>query len=276
MSRPGRSNNGLELDGCPSVKLKAMWWLPFVTASLVGVLMLVLQLAQRRRSQTGASTYRARYLQLVSQLESSTAIANHLASYLRELKDEKLIEYYEAGLRILETLLSVVCKLPPFDDNPDTLNSALFLAKDTHSRFLRTQEGFRDSKAGKKVRYDRLSNQSSNSDAVIKGCYFCSRPYMADRFSNVRVKIEGQTKEVISCNVCKEELAHTKKVKVLYFLKDGKPIHWSDIADYKPSEDFWNINKRGGVHKVRRLELVHSVSASPISAHMEPDDSNRI
>jgi len=240
-----------------------MWWVPFLTAFIVGMLMLALQALQRRRTRTGAGTYRARYVQLVSQLDASTVMANQMASYVRELKDEKLFAYYEGGLRILETLLSVVCKLPPFDENPEALDSALFLAKDTHSRLLRTQEAFRDGLAGRKVRYDKLYEQSASAEIAIKGCYFCSRPYMVDRFSNVRVKIDGQTKEVVSCNVCKEELAHTKKVKVLYFLKDGKPIHWSDVSDYQPTEDFWNINKRGGIRKMRRLELVHSVPAGP-------------
>ena len=35
-------------------------------------------------------------------------------------------------------------------------------------------------------------------------------------------------------------------------------MHWSEVTDYSPSEDFWNINRRDAVHKTRRLELVHT------------------
>jgi len=245
-----------------------MWWIPFLTALILGVLMVALQALQRRRSLTGAAAYRARYLQLVSQLESTSLTANQLVAYVKDVQDYALVDYFESGLKLLETLLSVVYQLPGFDDNPDQLNSALFLAKDTHERMVRTQEAFRAALKGKKVRLDKLTSpEMKRAEIAVKGCYFCSRPYFVGSFSNVRVKLEGETREVVACNVCKEELAHTRKVKVLYFLKDGKPIHWSDVQDYQPSEDFWNINRRGGIQKVRRLELIHSVPASKLPAN---------
>jgi hypothetical protein len=116
---------------------------------------------------------------------------------------------------------------------------------------------------GRTVNFDALkaSTFEAKKKPATTGCYFCSRPVLANRFSQVKVKIDGQVKEVMSCKICKEELESTKKVKVLYFMKDGHPVHWSQVPDYKPSEDFWNINKPGqpqAVQKTRKLELVRS------------------
>ena len=145
-------------------------------------------------------------------------------------------------------------RIPPFGTDASALDSAFFLVRDCRSRLGRTHQAFQDDLRGRNIKFDQLYGQVKTPETT--GCYFCSRPVIVGRFSQVKVKIDGAIKQVMSCKICRDELESTKKVKVLYFQKDGKPVHWSEIEDYSPSEDFWNINKRDTVMKTRHLELI--------------------
>lgn len=232
-----------------------MWWVPLATAAAFGLFVLILHYWHQGRQNDEARTYRARFVQLVAQLDTVTHSVNELAGSVRQIREPKLLDYYESTLKILETLLAAVRRVPPFGSDPGMLDSAFFLVKDTRQRVGRTQQAFQDAMRGRPVRFDELYGAPPPPPDQT-GCYFCSRPVIQSRLAQVKVKIDGAVKQVTSCKICKEELEATKKVKVLYFLKEGKPIHWSEVADYSPSEDFWNINKKDAVHRVRHLELV--------------------
>jgi hypothetical protein len=235
-----------------------MWWVPLATAFALSLFVFALHYWHQRRQVDEARTYRARFVQLVAQLDTVTATVNRLEAHVPQVKEPKLLDYYEGTLRILETLLGAVRKLPPFGTDPSALDAAFFLVKDCRHRVGRTQQAFQDALRGRNIKLEDLYGQPNKTEAT--GCYFCSRPVIANRFSQVKVRIDGEVKEVMSCKVCREELETTKKVKVLYFMKEGQPVHWSLVADYLPSEDFWNINKRDVVRKTHKLELVHSSS----------------
>jgi len=236
-----------------------MWWVPLLTAVVLGVVVVALHFWHQRRQLDAAKVYRARFIQLVAQLDTVTRSANMLGEQVRQVADARVLDYYESALRMLETLLAAVRRVPPFGDDGAALDSAFFLVRDCRQRIGRTQQAFQDALRGRDVKLDELYGHAGKGLAAT-GCYFCSRPVVANRFSEVKVRIDDAIKEVMSCCVCKEELETTKKVKVLYFMKEDKQVHWSEVADYHPSEDFWNINKRDGVHKTRSLELVYSHS----------------
>ncbi len=236
-----------------------MWWVPLVTAGLLGLGVLVLHSWQQKRQLREAKSYRGRFVQRVAQLDSLTRAANTLEPPARQVKDPKVLDYYEGTLKVLETLLTAVRRIPPFGADVASLDSAFFLVRDCRERIGRAQQAFQDSVRGRQVKFEDL--HGAPKPAATTGCYFCSRPVVQNRYSQVKVKIDGAVKEVLSCKVCKDELETTKKVKVLYFMKDGQPIHWSDVADYRPSEDFWNINKPNAAdskaaQKTKRLEIV--------------------
>lgn len=234
-----------------------MWWVPLSTAACLGIILALLHFWHSRRQVRETKTYRGRFLQLVAQLDTVTNSANELALLVRQVPEPKVLDYYESTLRMLETLLAAVRKVPPFGSDPSSLDSAFFLVRDCRQRIGRTQQAFQDAVRGRKVQLDQLYG---NPPQKAAGCYFCSRPVVQNRFAQVKVRIDGDVKEVTSCKVCKDELESTKKVKVLYFMKEGKPVHWSEVSDYHPSEDFWNINRRDMIQKTRRLELVPSIS----------------
>ncbi len=241
-----------------------MWWVPFATALVLGLAVIGLHFVQQKHQVRDAKSYRGRFIQLVAQLETLTRAVNTIEAQAKLAKDGRVLDYFEGTLRVLETLLAAVRKIPPFGSDPTGLDSAFFLVRDCRERVGRAQQAFQDVIRGRTVNFGALHGlppESRKKPLVMTGCYFCSRPVVANRFAQVKVKIDGQVKEVMSCKVCKDELETTKKVKVLYFMKEGHPVHWSLVADYKPSEDFWNINKPGqglAVHKTRRLELVRS------------------
>jgi hypothetical protein len=244
-----------------------MWWVPLLTAVILACLFGALYYWHQRKQFSVANTYRARYVQLVAQLDTLTGSVNQLGTASHSVREVKLLDYYESTLRILETLLAAITKIPPFGSDPTVLDSAFYLVRDCRHRVGRTQQAFQDHLRGRQVKIDELYGVKRRGDQLPQatGCYFCSRPMIANRFSKVKVKLEGKVMEVVSCRICKEELENTKKVKVLYFMKDGRQVHWSEVKDYQPSEDFWNINKRDVIRKTPKLELVFSSTQSKIT-----------
>lgn len=244
-----------------------MWWVPIATGFGFAAVVLILHVWQRNRQVDGARVYRARFVQLVSQLDNTANQAHILGSQMIRVFDERLLEYFENTLKIFETLLGAIAQLPPFGEEPAHLGSAFFLARDCQKRLERTQEAVRNALSGKDIIWDDLylSDSKGPGSLSVRGCFFCSRPYIAERFTHVKAKIDGNIREVVSCNICKEELEKTKKVKVLYFMRDDKPVHWMDVADYQPSEDYWDINQRGGIRKTKHLELVYSAPSVKLS-----------
>jgi hypothetical protein len=227
-----------------------MWWVPLLTASLVAILVAFLHQLQTRKQQDGTRVYRSKYIQLVSQLDSITQSVNHLHSNASKIGDPKILDYYENTLKILETLLGALKKIPPFGKDPFELNPAFFLVRDCKDRVIKAQKSFKAHQRGKTVDTNALLGTKAS------GCYFCSRPVVANKFAKVSVKLDGDVKQVYSCTTCKHELEKTKKVKVLYFMKAGQPVHWSLVENYLPTEDYWSINKHKPIRKTRHLELI--------------------
>ncbi len=253
-----------------------MNWLPFITAGVVLGLGYLLYTWQRQRQISGAQAYRKRFLQVVTQLETSTKSMTDIASSLELLqvrfgtkKDpalSKVLDFYEANLVLLETVLVAARKLEPFGIHPGGLDSALFLIRDLRERVGRLELAVRKLLGGDPVELDSLLSQSpEHLRAEAKGCYFCSRPVIADKQAEVRVRLDGEVRQVHGCKVCRDELAATRKVKVLHFMIDGKPVHWSQVSDYRPNEDFWGINQEQPSVTKRHLALVPShTEAGPI------------
>ena len=238
-----------------------MGWLPFATAVVLCALVVGLYAVHRNWQRSGARVYRQKFLQSVMQLDTVTRGVNDLGANIRQIKDAKVLEYYEGTLRLLETLLGVIRKVEPFGTNPAALNSAMFLIRDLRERVGRLERAFKDVLSGRSTNLSMLYGTAPAEGApLVTGCYFCSRPVISERFSEVRVRLDGQVREVMGCKICRDELADSQKVKVLHFMQDGQPVHWSKVDDYKPNEDFWNINKRDQVVTKRRLELVPSVT----------------
>lgn len=238
-----------------------MWWLPLATAAVIGIGLWILQLLQQKLRRRQTETYRAKYIQLISQLEGLTVSANRMESFAASCKDLKILDYFESCLRVLETLITAVARVPAFGGELSQLSSGSFLVKDCRQRFQRLSRSLTEESRGKAVDHDFLYGRGKDKGKSPSiGCYFCSRPPVSNQFSHVRVKIDDQVREVLSCNVCRDELQFTKKVKVLFFMRDGKPVHWSEVPGYQPSEDYWDINQQKPIRRETKFELIHGGS----------------
>lgn len=158
----------------------------------------------------------------------------------------------ERLVRSFEAIVSAFVGVPVFGTDPAELDSAAYLLADFSKKLSRAemQVGIRWTTPA--VRIAKLMSivrgvsepARQGPNLTAPGCYFCSRPFHVDlsKFSLVRVKVENKVREVFSCDVCKESLERTKKVKVLYFMQDGQPVHWAEISKGFPGEQFWHIN----------------------------------
>ncbi|MBM4251059.1 MAG: hypothetical protein FJ146_03735 [Deltaproteobacteria bacterium] len=252
-----------------------MNWLPFITAAVVIGLGYLLYTWQRQRQVSGAQAYRKRFLQVVTQLETVTKGVTDIGNSLQTLQVRlgtrypswiKLFDYYEATLALCETVLIATRKLEPFGTSPSALDSVLFLIRDLRERVGRLELVVRQMIGGELPDLGILQVQADGPlTSVVKGCYFCSRPVIADKQTEVRVRLDGQLRQVHGCKVCRDELTSTRKVKVLHFMIEGQPVHWSQVNDYRPNEDFWSINQEQSDVTKRHLVLVTShTEAGPV------------
>jgi preprotein translocase subunit YajC len=207
------------------------------------------------RRQKGNQHQRDHFQDLLRHLDEVTYLANHLGGRIVSVKNPTLLAHYEKSLKLVEGLLQTIHRLKFGVLNPANLNAAFFLAKDCKVRLQRLKIGIKNELEGKPIDNDwSLENSRQRKDLA---CYFCSRPFMSGSPYLVNVKLDGVVREVSSCGICQKELKDTKKVNVLHFVKEGKTVHWSEVEDYFPSEDFWNINqKKPSIQKTTQLTLV--------------------
>jgi len=234
-----------------------LWWLPIIgVLTLAGFLLLLQQLGSAR-SVNLAKVYRRRYLELVTKLEQTVALANQVAPKITPVVDEKALDYLGSCLRLLETILETARSFKPFHDDPGVLSSAIYLTDDCRARLQRAAHVTAQSSAGQPIKPEALYGKLPV--LVPRGCFFCSRPAGLAELQQVRVKLDDGVKQVWGCPECRTELQSNKKIKVLYFMKNERPVHWSEVSEYDPMRDFATLQQpaTSGIRKVK-LELVYS------------------
>lgn len=232
-----------------------LWWIAPLFAVAISAIVLLASYAQRRRDSIRARQYRRLYAQILAKLSHTTTIVNALAELLPFVSNVKVVAYYQDCLRSLENILILLTKLPRFGTDLGPLKSAYILSRSCQKKVERTRSAFRRTVQGRAPNYNKLYDVAE-AQRLPKGCYFCSRPYQAEKFSRVRTKINGVAIEVYGCQVCRDELVAARQVNVLYFLKEGQPVHWSQVDGYVPSENYWELNKRAPKSGRPQLELV--------------------
>ncbi len=235
-----------------------MWWLPLLAALVLAIILAIVQLATRTHHADRAKQYHQQYAMLIRQTDAVRLALNNLATQLPHLRDPRVLDYYESCLKMLETLLLALTKIPAFGVEVGILKSALFLVNECNVRTQRIERAFKEQSEGRAVTFDQLYELPRIRELLPEGCYFCSKPPKDAKLSRVRVKVETQVKQVEACDICADQLRKTKKVKVLFFMKDGKAKHWSEVTEYRPSQDYWNLNSPENALNKRKLELVYS------------------
>jgi hypothetical protein len=250
-----------------------MGFVSIIAAFCIALLWATIFIWQKKRQITQAKAYRLKYVQLLALLEQTTDRLNSLSRSSSLIGDDRLVTFYESTIKIFETLLEAIRHLPAFSAELAQIKSAWILAEDCSERVSKIEVAFKSHLEGASLPDTFFDILPKNGKLASKiGCYFCSRPFVQNRFSMVRVRVETEVKHVAACHICKEELETTKKIKVLYFMKNGKPVHWSEVEDYTPIEDFWDINKRNPLRKERRLELVPKMEHASVNSEREDEN----
>lgn len=236
-----------------------MWSLYLSIGCFLIFIGLVIATLPSQRTRQIAVSYRFRYLKLIDALEDLTSTANQLYSLAEKHPKSPVNDDMLRSFRMLETLMETARKIPPFGFETAPLAAACFLATDIADKFSAIERKLKGVLFEKLV--PKFFRKTTATPAAYAGCYFCSRPFDPSLFSQVRVRTENQARDVMSCHWCKQVLTKTKKARVLYFLKDGKPVHWSAWEEFVPAPHFWNINTDDGPAKptgAQKLQLVYS------------------
>jgi len=246
--------------------------LPILGAIAAGILIALVVMAtgldhsERRR----VLDYQARRRRIVEQIDGLSGEIARLVSKINLVNDRGLaLAGVEKIVATFELIVTAFSRLAAFGSDPGQLDSAEILVKDCANRVvdLEVRLGLRSPAVATRIarfigRGIRRQSPASASGPG-RGCYFCSRPFYLDleNFAQVKVKIDRVTHEVFSCGPCKDSLEETKKIKVLYFLSEGQPTHWSQVSGYIPSEEYWNLN-RPKPEADRKLRLVTTADDS--------------
>ncbi len=203
-----------------------------------------------------ASAYRRRYVQTVAQIELAVVKLNSLGNLVPHVRNGRVLDDYESALRMMETLLTALNRLPNFGTDRQVLGQVLPMVRRVDMKIEETYRKFKRSIEERPMLAHLLPQYQTETTPPAEGCYFCSRPFMRAYFKAASIKVEGIKLKVYGCHICIAELKATKKIKVLYFMEKGRPVHWSLCEGYKPMEQYWDLNRRKPSYQTPAIELI--------------------
>lgn len=203
-----------------------------------------------------AMSYRKQYQQLIARIDMCVTRLNVLGNLVPQVKDPKVLDQFESCLRMTEALLSALVKIPSFSFKPEMVGHVQPLVLKTEEKIQGAYEKFKTAIEDKPLFGPLIDKWQKDTDIPAKGCYFCSRPFMKAYFKPAHLKVDGIKVRVFGCQICVAELRANRKVKVLYFIEYGQPVHWALVESYRPLEQYWNLNKRKTSQVTKDFELV--------------------
>ncbi len=228
----------------------------WVTSALTGVgIALVLRGLYLQRLPAKAFSYRKQYQQLIARIDMAVTRLNTLGNLVPHVKDPKVLDEFEACLRMSEVLLTALLRVPGFGFKPELIGQVQPLVLKTEEKIDSAYARFKSAIEGKPFFGQLIDRWQKDTDIPTKGCYFCSRPFMKAYFKPASLKVDGITLRVFGCQICVSELKASKKVKVLYFIEYGQPVHWALVESYRPLEQYWNLNRRKSSLVTKGFEL---------------------
>lgn len=203
-----------------------------------------------------ALSYRRRYQQLIARIDLAVVKANTLANLVPHVKNARILDDFESCLRMMETLLRALNQTPNFGFDQKLITQVYPMVKRVEHKIDDTYRKFKRSIEERPLFSGLLKRWQEETAVPALGCYFCSRPFMRAYFKAATIRVEGINLRVFGCHICVAELKTRKKVKVLYFQEQGRPVHWSLVDSYKPMEQYWDLNRRKPEFKIEGVELV--------------------
>lgn len=228
-----------------------------VAAVLVGLgLAMIVRGYWMSRYPKRAWSYRKRYQQLIARIDLAVLKVNTLGNLVPHVKNARVLDEFESCLRMMETLLTALTRTPNFGFDPKLINQVNPLVKRVESKIEDTYRKFKRSIEERPLFSGLLARWQEETAVPAQGCYFCSRPFMRAYFKAATIKVDGINLRVYGCHICVAELKSHKRVKVLYFQDQGRPVHWSLVDSYKPLEQYWDLNRRKPDYQTPEIELL--------------------
>lgn len=203
-----------------------------------------------------AHSYRKQYQQLVARIDVCVTRLNTLGNLVPHVKDPKVLDQFESCLRMSESLLSALVKIPGFGFKPEMIGHIQPLVMKTEEKIELAYTRFKAAIEDKPLFGQLIDKWQKDTNIPAKGCYFCSRPFMKAYFKPASLKVDGIKVKVFGCQICVAELKTNKKVKVLYFIEYGQPVHWALVESYRPIEQYWNLNRRKNSMVTKAFEMI--------------------
>ncbi len=201
-----------------------------------------------------ANSYRRRYIQLIAHIELAVIKLNSLANLVPHVTHAKTLDDYESCLRLMESLLSALNRLPNFGFDVQHLGEASPMVQRLEDKIEETYKRFKSNIEERPFLSHFLKNWQQETTPPATGCYFCSRPFMRAYFKKTTIKVDGISVKVYGCHICLAELKSRRKIKVLYFIENGQPVHWSLVDGYRPIEQYWDLNRRRPSYQTQEAE----------------------
>lgn len=203
-----------------------------------------------------AYSYRRRYQQLTARIEVGVLKLNTLGNLVPHVKNARVLDEFESCLRMMETLLAALVQLPRFSFETDRVGQVQPLVQKTEEKIEEAYRKFKRAIEERPLFAPLLERWNQETELPAKGCYFCSRPYMKAYFKPASIRVDGIRLRVFGCHICVAELKSSRKVRVLYFIEYGQPVHWGLVQDYRPTEQYWNLNRRQSSYRSPDIELL--------------------
>ncbi len=196
-----------------------------------------------------------------TQLESLVSRLNKALEIAPFIKDKLIIDWLESSLKILQPLIerlhqkSSLKNLSQDDQDMEleTLKKMFHTYEDRINIFFKAVE--------KKIlglEYETLFENCKSKTSMLRGCFFCSRPFSLSQPREAKIKLDHKPLRVYSCESCFQELHVSGKVKILYLIIQNQPKHWSLVDDYLPESANWDININRDKKKHAELKIIYS------------------
>ncbi len=229
----------------------------WIACALVGIgFVMMMQAVYLKALPRKAHSYRRRYQQLIARVEMCVVRLNTLGNLVPHVKSPKVLDEFEACLRMMEVLLSALVRLPHFGYEAGLVGQVQPILLKTEEKIDLAYNRFKTSIEDKPSLGHLLEKWQTETGVPVKGCYFCSRPYMKAYFKTATLKVDGIRLQVSGCQTCVAELKANRKIKVLYFIEHGQPVHWTLVESYRPMEQYWDLNKRKSSYVLKDMELL--------------------
>jgi hypothetical protein len=168
---------------------------------------------------------------------------NHLAHNLSKKQDQvistsnaKIAEYFEKAVNILADLTT------------HTLKQKSWTRQTLSETFSCLDECTLMSQRIKRALEQLKQTSNSPPPPLVKKhilrsyCYCCSKPIFRFLKDRLFVVFDDHRKYLPACHTCHQRMQQEQSLNILHFVEKEQRKHWSQVDNYLPNWEFWQLN----------------------------------